>query len=278
MKMAEKLDTGDILAQRATAIAAGDTAATLHERLARLGAQLLAETLENAVNNNHRRPSPNRGAGDLRAQNHQGRRPSRLVAAGPFLVESRPRLGPVAGGVHLSGRAGRNCGPSKSGAPRWRKTRRRARHGGASGQGGNCGGLRRRRIAHSRIATGRRPPFDRRRIPRRPPLAPRRPAGVTRRFATGASAIAHGCLSGLSRRLRAFQRVVWPARQAPRAFPGVRDSCGLSPARHLLPAKSAGKKCLHSRCLMVKILKTDVLPAGGAQFVTAAPLSQCQAA
>lgn len=52
MKMAEKLDTGDILAQRATAIAAGDTAATLHERLARLGAQLLAETLKNAVNNN----------------------------------------------------------------------------------------------------------------------------------------------------------------------------------------------------------------------------------
>ena len=50
MKMAEKLDTGDILAQRAAAITAGDTAATLHERLARLGAQLLVETLENAVN------------------------------------------------------------------------------------------------------------------------------------------------------------------------------------------------------------------------------------
>jgi methionyl-tRNA formyltransferase len=52
MKMAEKLDTGDILAQRATAITAGDTADTLRERLARLGAQLLVETLENAVNNN----------------------------------------------------------------------------------------------------------------------------------------------------------------------------------------------------------------------------------
>jgi methionyl-tRNA formyltransferase len=51
MKMAEKLDTGDILAQRATAITAGDTAGTLRERLARLGAQLLIETLENAVNN-----------------------------------------------------------------------------------------------------------------------------------------------------------------------------------------------------------------------------------
>jgi methionyl-tRNA formyltransferase len=52
MKMAEKLDTGDILAQRATAISAEDTAATLGERLARLGAQLLVETLENAVKNN----------------------------------------------------------------------------------------------------------------------------------------------------------------------------------------------------------------------------------
>ena len=50
MKMAEKLDTGDILAQRATALAPEDTAATLHERLARLGAQLLVETLAKCVN------------------------------------------------------------------------------------------------------------------------------------------------------------------------------------------------------------------------------------
>jgi methionyl-tRNA formyltransferase len=52
MKMAEKLDTGDILAQHATAISAGDTAATLGERLAGIGAELLAGTLGNAVNNN----------------------------------------------------------------------------------------------------------------------------------------------------------------------------------------------------------------------------------
>lgn len=52
MKMAEKLDTGDILTQRATAITPGDTAASLHERLARIGAQLLVETLEKYVNNN----------------------------------------------------------------------------------------------------------------------------------------------------------------------------------------------------------------------------------
>ena len=51
MKMAQKLDTGDILAHRASAITAEDTAVTLHERLARLGAELLVETLAKCVNN-----------------------------------------------------------------------------------------------------------------------------------------------------------------------------------------------------------------------------------
>ena len=52
MKMAEKLDTGDILAQRATPIAPGDTATTLQDRLARICADLILETLANAVKNN----------------------------------------------------------------------------------------------------------------------------------------------------------------------------------------------------------------------------------
>ena len=111
----------------------------------------------------------------------KARRPPRLVATGPFLVESRPRLRSVAGRVHLlAGRReiadGQNLARLGGGKPR-----RRARRSGASGQGGNCRGLRRRRrIAHSRIATRRRPPFDRRGISRRPPLAARRPAGVKR--------------------------------------------------------------------------------------------------
>ncbi len=45
MQMDEGLDTGAILAERATPIEARDTAATLHDRLARLGAELLLETL-----------------------------------------------------------------------------------------------------------------------------------------------------------------------------------------------------------------------------------------
>jgi methionyl-tRNA formyltransferase len=45
MKMDAGLDTGDILAQRATAILADDNAATLHDRLAQMGAELLAQTI-----------------------------------------------------------------------------------------------------------------------------------------------------------------------------------------------------------------------------------------
>jgi methionyl-tRNA formyltransferase len=44
MKMAAGLDTGDVLSQRTTPIAPEDTAATLHDRLAAMGAELLAET------------------------------------------------------------------------------------------------------------------------------------------------------------------------------------------------------------------------------------------
>jgi len=45
MKMAAGLDTGDILSQRATPIDPDETAATLHDRLAAMGAELLAATL-----------------------------------------------------------------------------------------------------------------------------------------------------------------------------------------------------------------------------------------
>jgi methionyl-tRNA formyltransferase len=45
MKMDVGLDTGDVLTQRATPIHAEDNAATLHDRLAQLGAELLIETI-----------------------------------------------------------------------------------------------------------------------------------------------------------------------------------------------------------------------------------------
>ena len=45
MYMDEHLDTGDIILQRAEPIRADDTSATLHDRLAKLGAGLLVETV-----------------------------------------------------------------------------------------------------------------------------------------------------------------------------------------------------------------------------------------
>jgi methionyl-tRNA formyltransferase len=45
MKMDVGLDTGDILTQRATLIRDEDNAATLHDRLAQLGAELLVQTI-----------------------------------------------------------------------------------------------------------------------------------------------------------------------------------------------------------------------------------------
>ncbi|HTS17123.1 MAG TPA: methionyl-tRNA formyltransferase [Verrucomicrobiae bacterium] len=45
MYMDEHMDTGDIILQRADLIHADDTSATLHDRLAKLGAGLLAETV-----------------------------------------------------------------------------------------------------------------------------------------------------------------------------------------------------------------------------------------
>lgn len=49
MKMDPGLDTGDILTQQATPIASNDDAQTLHDRLAALGAELLARTIPQYV-------------------------------------------------------------------------------------------------------------------------------------------------------------------------------------------------------------------------------------
>ena len=49
MKMAAGLDTGPIVSQRSTAILSSDDSATLHDRLAQLGAELLVRTLPDYV-------------------------------------------------------------------------------------------------------------------------------------------------------------------------------------------------------------------------------------
>ncbi len=62
MKMDVGLDTGDILAQASTAIRPEDTAATLHDRLAAMGAELLTRTIpEFAAGKIQPRPQPAEG-------------------------------------------------------------------------------------------------------------------------------------------------------------------------------------------------------------------------
>ena len=63
MYMDEHMDTGDIILQRAQLIRADDTSATLHDRLAKLGAELLVET----VGLIDRRQGPARETGRTRA-------------------------------------------------------------------------------------------------------------------------------------------------------------------------------------------------------------------
>jgi methionyl-tRNA formyltransferase len=63
MKMDVGLDTGDILAQERTAIEPEDTAQTLHDRLAQLGARLLVRTIpEYVAGRIQPRPQPAEGA------------------------------------------------------------------------------------------------------------------------------------------------------------------------------------------------------------------------
>ena len=62
MKMDAGLDTGDILTQRATPIRPEDDAETLHDRLAQMGADLLAQTIPDYVAGNIQpRPQPSEG-------------------------------------------------------------------------------------------------------------------------------------------------------------------------------------------------------------------------
>jgi methionyl-tRNA formyltransferase len=63
MKMDAGLDTGPIVSQRRTAILPQDNSATLHDRLARLGAELLAQTIPDFVAGKARpQPQPAEGA------------------------------------------------------------------------------------------------------------------------------------------------------------------------------------------------------------------------
>ena len=99
MQMEKGLDTGPVLLSLETPIGAEDTGGSLHDRLAALGAEVLADGLKllRAGMRPLAQPQPDDGV-DLRAQAGQGRGAARLVAAAPRCwTRQRARLPSLAG-------------------------------------------------------------------------------------------------------------------------------------------------------------------------------------
>ena len=80
MYMDEHMDTGDIILQRAELIHADDTSATLHDRLAKLGAELLVETVALIAEGKAPRAKQDETRGHLREEDCERRRTHRLDA------------------------------------------------------------------------------------------------------------------------------------------------------------------------------------------------------
>ncbi len=161
MQMDEGLDTGAMLLAEALPIAADETSATLHDRLAAQGARLIVEALARLQRH-------------LRAQDRQGRGPDRLAAAGRAAGAADPRLRSVPGLQH------RGAGPAAQaveGGGGARRAWRRAGHtpGRRPGPPAPAAGLRRRRAGAAGGAARRRPPHGRGRLAARPRRLSRRP-------------------------------------------------------------------------------------------------------
>ncbi len=125
MRMDEGLDTGPMLLAERTPISAADTADTLHDRLAELGARLIVSTLDGLVRKTLEPvPQPQEGR-HLRPQARQGGRRARLAAAGGRARAQGARLPSLARHV-----VRRRC-----------RRRRRRTH---QGPGGGAGARRRR--------------------------------------------------------------------------------------------------------------------------------------
>ena len=101
MKMDAGLDTGAIVAQRRTPIQPADDSATLHDRLARLGAELLVQTIPDYVAGKIQpRPQPAEGVSHApKIKKEDGRIDWNLPAQ--TICEPAARLHAVAGRVHV---------------------------------------------------------------------------------------------------------------------------------------------------------------------------------
>ena len=97
MRMDEGLDTGPMLLAERTPISAADTAESVHDRLADLGARLIVSTLDALVAQDHRAGAAARRRRHLRPQARQGRRRARLAPAGRRARAQGARLPSLAG-------------------------------------------------------------------------------------------------------------------------------------------------------------------------------------
>ncbi|NOG50205.1 MAG: methionyl-tRNA formyltransferase [Chloroflexi bacterium] len=105
MKMDAGLDTGPILTMHEIDIAPDETSATLHERLSKLGAEVLIPAIAGYVDGTIvPRPQPGEGV-TSRPANPQRRRQNRVVGVGGADRPSGARIHAVAGDVHDVARA-----------------------------------------------------------------------------------------------------------------------------------------------------------------------------
>jgi Methionyl-tRNA formyltransferase len=91
------LDTGDMLLEQALPIESTDTASTLHDKLAALGAALVVQGLDALERGELRPASAARSRGDVRRENQQGR-----IADAMELARRTAR--PEGAGVHALAR------------------------------------------------------------------------------------------------------------------------------------------------------------------------------
>ena len=96
MRMDEGLDTGPMLLAERTPISAADTAETVHDRLAELGARLIVSTLDGLMRRTIDPVAQPERRRHLRPQARQGRRRARLAPAGRRTRAQGARLPSVA--------------------------------------------------------------------------------------------------------------------------------------------------------------------------------------
>ena len=100
MRIETLLDAGAMLAKVTRPIGPDDTSDVVERDLARLGADLLLEVLEQIAAGTAAGGTPGLHARDVRAAADEGRRGARLVAAGGVHPQPRPRSSPVAAREH----------------------------------------------------------------------------------------------------------------------------------------------------------------------------------